>query len=76
MKGDDEQSVAVGEYVYIYSLFLHFACVMHPDHGIQTICNNMVRKNQEMIAKFFGFIIRANRCDRSIIDGAMQEAGL
>lgn len=72
----DEQNVPVSEYIYIYSVFLHFACVMHPDHGIQTICNNMVRKNQEMIAKFFGYIMRLNRCERTVFDGAIQEAGL
>lgn len=49
---------------------------MHPDSGMQGICNNMVRKNQEMIAKFFGYIIRVNKCERIVLDAAIEEAGM
>lgn len=49
---------------------------MHPDTGMQGICNNMVRKNQEMIAKFFGYILRVNKCERIVFDAAIEEAGL
>lgn len=73
---NDGQVVKTSEYSYIYSLFLHFSCVMHPDDGIQSICKNMVRKNQEMIAKFFGFLMRVNKCDRSVFDSAIEEAGM
>lgn len=72
---NDGHIVKTSEYAYIYSLFLHFSCVMHPDDGIQSICKNMVRKNQEMIAKFFGFLLRVNKCDRSVFDSAIEEAG-
>lgn len=68
-------NVAVSEYVYIYSLFLHFSCVLHADIGIQQICNSMVRKNQEVIEKFLDYVFKIGKCDRIIVQSAIEEAG-
>lgn len=35
----------------------------------------MVQKNQEMIEKFLECLIRINKCDRSILQNAIEEAG-
>lgn len=65
----------VSEYVYLYSLFLHFACVLHADMGIQQICNNMVRKNQVSIEKYLDYLFKIGRCERAIVQTAIEEAG-
>lgn len=65
----------VSEYVYIYSLFLHFACVSHADARVQQICNNMVRKTQEMIEKFLDYLFKIGKCERAIVQTAIEEAG-
>lgn len=72
---DDDQTISTNEYIYIYSLFMHFACIQYPDSGIQTICKNMVQKNQEIIEKFLECLIRINKCDRLILQNAIEEAG-
>ncbi|XP_055300989.1 restin homolog isoform X1 [Sitodiplosis mosellana] len=74
LKLDDKHKVPVGEYVYFYSLFLHFACVLHADTGIQQICNNMVRKNQEMIEKYLDYLFKIGKCERAIVQSAIEEA--
>lgn len=72
---DDEDTVPISEYVYFYSLCLHFACVLHADMGVQQICNNMVRKNQEMIEKFLDYLFKIGKCERTIVESAIEEAG-
>lgn len=72
---DSKDQVPVSEYVYFYSLFLHFACVLHADSDIQQICNNMVRKNQERIEKYLDFLFKIGKCERSILQSAIEEAG-
>lgn len=71
----DEQNLPTNEYVYIYSLFLHFSCVLYADPILQQICNNMVRKNQELIEKFLDYLFKIGRCDRGIVQSAIEEAG-
>lgn len=75
VKLNENGNVAVNEYVYIYSLFLHFSCVLYADIGIQQICNNMVGKNQEVIEKFLEYVFKIGKCDRIIVQSAIEEAG-
>ena len=75
MKLNAEKAIPVSEYVYLYSLFLHFSCVLHADKGIQQICNNMVRKNQESIEKYLDYLFKICRCERAIVQTAIEEAG-
>lgn len=75
LKLNDKHTAPVCEYVYLYSLFLHFSCVLHADMGIQRICNNMVRKNQESIEKFLDYLFKIGRCERAIVQTAIEEAG-
>lgn len=75
MKLEEKDQIPAAEYVYIYSLFLHFACVLHADTAIQHICNNMVRKNQEMIEKFLDYLFKVGKCERAIVQTAIEEAG-
>lgn len=75
MKLDENNIPPVGEYVYFYSLFLHFACVLHADTGVQQICNNMVRKNQELIEKFLDYMFKYGKCERGTVQSAIEEAG-
>lgn len=72
---EDKKTIPVNEYVYYYSLFLHFACVSHADKGIQNICNQMVRKNQEVIEKFLEYLLKIGKCERAILQSAIEEAG-
>lgn len=75
LKLNEKRVAPVSEYVYLYSLFLHFSCVLHADMGIQHICNNMVRKNQESIEKFLDYLFKIGRCERAIVQTAIEEAG-
>lgn len=75
MKLEEQDKVPSAEYVYIYSLFLHFSCILHADTTIQQICNNMVRKNQEMIEKFLDYLFKVGKCERAIVQTAIEEAG-
>lgn len=75
LKLEENDKVPVSEYVYIYSLFLHFACVLHADTTVQQICNNMVRKTQEMIEKYLDYLFKIGKCERAIVQTAIEEAG-
>lgn len=75
VKRTADKPMPISEYAYIYSLLLHFACVRSGDKHMQSICNNMIEKNQVIIAKYFEYMIKNVKYTRASIDDAMEEAG-
>lgn len=45
--------LATDDYIYGYTLLLHFACVKRHDQAMQSICNGMSKHQRAMIAFVF-----------------------
>ncbi|XP_023030975.1 myosin-11 isoform X5 [Drosophila willistoni] len=49
-----EKGVVVGsDYLYVYTLLMHYACVKNPTEVFHSICKRLPDRTQECIAKFF-----------------------
>lgn len=63
------------EYVFVYSLFLHYSCVRYADIEMQNVCNGLLGKYQLIMAKFLESLIRTVKYTRESIQDAIEEAG-
>ncbi|XP_004529555.1 major antigen isoform X2 [Ceratitis capitata] len=61
---DDEKTINSTEYIYIYSLFLHFSCVKYPETNFHDICKRLSVNNQRNIAAFFNELLDCQSIDR------------
>ncbi|XP_037938520.1 centromere-associated protein E isoform X2 [Teleopsis dalmanni] len=50
---DDENLLSSAEYVYVYSLLLHFCCVKDPESYFHEICKKLSEQTQQNIADYF-----------------------
>lgn len=73
---NDEQRVNANDFIYVYSLLLHYSCVRYADQKMQHICSGLADKNQTFIAKFLECLIGKNTSyTRASIQEAIEEAG-
>ncbi|XP_034100399.1 trichohyalin isoform X2 [Drosophila albomicans] len=50
---DGEGRVATTDYVYVYTLLMHYTCVQKPNKYFHNICKNLPETVQQCIAEFF-----------------------
>lgn len=73
---DNVLRINENDFVFIYSLLLHFSCILHADQKMQSVCSHLGDKNQTMIAKFLESLIDKNTSyTRASIQEAIDEAG-
>ncbi|XP_017477932.1 PREDICTED: major antigen isoform X2 [Rhagoletis zephyria] len=61
---DDENTLSSTEYLYVYSLLLHFSCVKYPETNFHDICKRLSVNNQRHIAAFFNELIDCQSINR------------
>lgn len=66
------RQITFPDYIYVYSLLLHFSCVRCPHPWFQQVCNTLEKECQIAVAKFFEFMIRNERFDRNSIQQAID----
>lgn len=70
-----DETFNVDNYVYIFSLFLHYACVKCPHIEVQKLCNNLKEQSQQSIAVFFTMLLNQKNIDKAKLLAAISEAG-
>ncbi|XP_067641581.1 early endosome antigen 1 isoform X2 [Eurosta solidaginis] len=61
---DDDSIISSTEYIYVYSLLLHFSCVKYPETNFHDICKRLSVNNQRYIAAFFNELIDCQSISR------------
>lgn len=72
---DEDGSPNTDNYIYVFSLLLHYACVKSPNERIQKMCNHLKDQSQQSIAVFFTMLLNQKIIDKEILVNAMSEAG-
>jgi hypothetical protein len=61
--------------VYIFSIFLYYSCVKHPEQYFQQCCSKLDGNNQSIITKFFCQLVEhQSNLNKEAIRGAIQQA--
>lgn len=64
------------EFMFVYSLLLHYSCVRHADPGIQRICQTFPHQHQTAMTIFFTNLLEENRFTRVGFRHAIDNAGI
>uniref|UniRef100_A0A1I8N206 Uncharacterized protein n=1 Tax=Musca domestica TaxID=7370 RepID=A0A1I8N206_MUSDO len=70
---DDENCLSSSDYIYIYSLFLHFCCVKHPQTVFHEICQRLPEFAQQCIASFFKELLETEPITKEALRHAIAE---
>ncbi|XP_011178996.2 rootletin isoform X2 [Zeugodacus cucurbitae] len=73
---DAENTISSTEYIYAYSLFLHFSCVKCPETNFHDICKRLSVNNQRNIAAFFNELIDCQSINREKLRQAIAGTSL
>lgn len=66
--------ISLNDYMYIYSLFIHFSCVKYPKKFFHRVSMNLNDKCQEAVAQFLNIMMQNEKFDRSTIRDAIYHA--
>ncbi|XP_061392877.1 centromere-associated protein E [Musca vetustissima] len=70
---DDENCLSSSDYIYLYSLFLHFCCVKHPQTVFHEICQRLPEFAQQCIASFFKELLETEPITKEALRHAIAE---
>ncbi|XP_073830569.1 mushroom body defect isoform X2 [Musca autumnalis] len=70
---DDENCLSSSDYIYIYSLLLHFCCVKHPQTVFHEICQRLPEYAQQCIASFFKELLETEPITKEALRHAIAE---
>ncbi|XP_013118955.2 golgin subfamily B member 1 isoform X1 [Stomoxys calcitrans] len=68
---DDENCLSSSDYIYIYSILLHFSCVKHPHTIFHEICQRLPIHDQQCIASFFKELLDVESPDKETLRHAI-----
>lgn len=69
---DETGQITVPDYMYVYTLLIHFSCVQQNDPWFQQICLALNPKCQNTVADFFDCLCRHEKFDRNTIRQAIS----
>ncbi|KAM7347652.1 mushroom body defect isoform 2-T2 [Cochliomyia hominivorax] len=70
---DDENCLSSADYIYVYSLLLHFCCVKHPETVFHEICQRLPDGAQQFIAAFFKELLDTEPITKEALRHAIAE---
>lgn len=73
---DKGRKVCPEDYVYGYSLLMHFSCVKYPESSMQDICKQMQEETQMTIKTFLQNLMDRKSFDRETIKSVIESSGL
>lgn len=74
---NDDGSIHPDDYIFVYTLLLHFCCVKYPETKFHDFCRKLPDQSQQNIAIFFKELQRSERCSReSLRQGLAELIGL
>lgn len=71
---DETGQIRVPDHMYIYSLFLHFSCVMFPEPFFHNKCIALKPKCQSSIQTFLEIVTRSEKFDRNSLRTAIRDS--
>lgn len=72
---DDDNDICGDEYLFIYTLLLHYSCVKKPCEYFHKLCNGMDARHQVMIASFFKSLMDVKMYTRDDLRKAIYNIG-
>lgn len=73
---NENKCIHKDDYMVVYTLFLHYACVRKANQDMQTICSVLCSKFQAVIAKVFNTLLGVQDYTLAFILGAIEDAGI
>lgn len=70
---DDENALSSADYIYVYSLLLHFSCVKYPVTYFHDICKKLSDSAQQSIASFFKILLECKHINRETLRHTIAE---
>uniref|UniRef100_A0A1A9ZIH1 Uncharacterized protein n=1 Tax=Glossina pallidipes TaxID=7398 RepID=A0A1A9ZIH1_GLOPL len=70
---DDEDGLSSADYIYVYTLMLHFSCVKHPQTFFHDICQKLPNSSQQSMAMFFRELLEVEKLNKENLRHAVAE---
>uniref|UniRef100_A0A1A9VRY2 Uncharacterized protein n=1 Tax=Glossina austeni TaxID=7395 RepID=A0A1A9VRY2_GLOAU len=70
---DDDNGLSSTDYMYVYTLMLHFSCVKHPQTFFHDICQKLPNSSQQSMALFFRELLEVEKLNKENLRHAVAE---
>uniref|UniRef100_A0A1B0FPB7 Uncharacterized protein n=1 Tax=Glossina morsitans morsitans TaxID=37546 RepID=A0A1B0FPB7_GLOMM len=70
---DDDDGLSSADYIYVYSLMLHFSCVKYPQTFFHDICQKIPSSSQQSMALFFRELLEVEKLYKEDLRRAVAE---
>uniref|UniRef100_A0A1A9W418 Uncharacterized protein n=1 Tax=Glossina brevipalpis TaxID=37001 RepID=A0A1A9W418_9MUSC len=70
---DDDNGLSSADYVYVYTLMLHFSCVKYPQTFFHDICQKLPNSSQQSMASFFRELLDVEKLNKENLRHAVGE---
>uniref|UniRef100_A0A1A9VVC8 Uncharacterized protein n=1 Tax=Glossina austeni TaxID=7395 RepID=A0A1A9VVC8_GLOAU len=70
---DDDDGLSSSDYIYAYSLMLHFSCVKYPQTFFHDICQKLPSSSQQSMALFFRELLEMEKLNKENLRHAVAE---
>lgn len=71
---DETSQIIVHDFMFIYSIFLHFSCVMFPEPFFHSKCISLKPKCQSSIKTFLEIVAKSEKFDRNSLRMAIRDS--
>lgn len=71
---DETSQIIVQDFMFIYSIFLHFSCVMFPEPFFHSKCISLKPKCQSSIQTFLEILAKSEKFDRNSLRMAIRDS--
>ncbi|KAL9886906.1 mushroom body defect isoform 3-T3 [Glossina fuscipes fuscipes] len=70
---DDDNGLSSADYIYVYTLMLHFSCVKNPETFFHDICQKLPNSSQQSMALFFRELLPVEKLNKENLRHAVAE---
>ncbi|KAI9576129.1 myosin-13-like [Glossina fuscipes] len=70
---DDNNGLSSADYIYVYTLLLHFSCVKRPQTFFHDICQKLPSDSQQSMAQFFHELLEMEQLNKVNLREAVAE---
>uniref|UniRef100_A0A1A9VVX7 Uncharacterized protein n=1 Tax=Glossina austeni TaxID=7395 RepID=A0A1A9VVX7_GLOAU len=73
---DDDNILSSGDYIYVYTLLLHFSCVKYPQTFFHDICQKLPINSQQAMALLFLKLLEVEKLNKDNLRHVIGKAGI
>lgn len=70
---DDSKKLSSRDYIYVYTLFMHFACVKIPNPHFHSSCTKLSAAHQSIVAEFLNTLLNNDDFSHAKIRSAVAK---